>query len=319
MSDQSGLKAELEVEGVAPLPAGPTAEPQTAGIKATHESNSTDDRKTFEDEVKEEEKEENQEKEEEWEDQEEEEDEKDNQEEQEGDKRNQEKEDEWEDQEEEEEKVSGSSLQEPSTLPWPGDKDKKLQADNDDEIHLGKAVSDPEERDTRISGGSPDLSEEQSQTESNLKGKAKWRESMPEGERWRDDEIQMQPYNKGDGSLADDEDDEQEEEEGEESHWISEKAALGFTPQVKIVRPSSKELPEESRVFIERDIEKEPQVEPKSAIQTYSNWDYEDEKFCEYNMNNHFYVIDRLTSTVIHPLLRLTETLHNLLGFVVKT
>ncbi|TMS18599.1 Transmembrane protein 79 [Larimichthys crocea] len=102
---------------------------------------------------------------------------------------------------------------------------------------------------------------------------------MPEGERWRDDEIEVQRHDKGDGSLADDEEEEEEEEEGE-SHWISEKAALGFTPQVTIVRPSSKELPEESRLFIERDEKEEPQMEPDSAMQYYPEWtEQQDDKY----------------------------------------
>ncbi|KAE8281921.1 hypothetical protein D5F01_LYC19310 [Larimichthys crocea] len=151
----------------------------------------------------------------------------------------------------EEEEMTKSAHLEPSTLPW-SDKDKRPLTDSDNGVWSGKIVSEPEERDTGISGGSQDLSEEQSQAESDRKSKAKWRESMPEGERWRDDEIEVQRHDKGDGSLADDEEEEEEEEEGE-SHWISEKAALGFTPQVTIVRPSSKELPEESRLFIERD------------------------------------------------------------------
>lgn len=190
--------------------------------------------------------------------------------------------------EKEEEEVSSSALLEPSTLPWPEDKDKRPQTDNSDEIWSEKGVSEPEEGDTGISGGSQDLSEGQSQAESDRKSKAKWRESMPEGERWRDDEIEVQRDDKGDGSLADDEDEEEEEKEEEESNWISEKAALGFTPQVTIVRPSSKELPEESSFFIEKDTEKELQMEPDSAVQFYPDWKEQDDKYCEYNTQSHF-------------------------------
>lgn len=179
--------------------------------------------------------------------------------------------------EEEEEEVTSSAHLEPSTLPWPGDKDKRPQTDNDDGVWSEKGVSEPEERDTGISRGSQDLSEEQSQAESDIK--SKWRESMPEGEKWRDDEIEVQRDNKGDGSLADDE---EEDEEGE-SNWISEKAALSFTPKVTIVRPSSKEFSEESRLFIEKDIENEPQTEPDSAAQFYPEWTEQDDKYylCE--------------------------------------
>ncbi|XP_059205075.1 transmembrane protein 79-like [Centropristis striata] len=183
--------------------------------------------------------------------------------------------------EEEEEEVTRSAHLEPSTLPWPGDKDKRPQRDNDDGVWSEKGVSEPEERDTGISAGSQDLSEERSQAESDRK--SKWRESMPEGERWRDDEIEAQRDDKGEGSLADDEDEEEEEEE--ESKWFSEKAALGFTPQVTIVRPSSKEIPEESSLFIEKDEEKEPQAELQEEY--YPEWTEEEDKY---------YVCERLCS-----------------------
>uniref|UniRef100_A0A3Q1IBJ3 Uncharacterized protein n=2 Tax=Anabas testudineus TaxID=64144 RepID=A0A3Q1IBJ3_ANATE len=96
---------------------------------------------------------------------------------------------------------------------------------------------------------------------------------MPEGERWRD-EIEMQKDHKSNKSVAD----EEEEQEGA-MNWISEKGTLGFIPQVTIVRPSSKELPEESRHFMER----EPQMEPDSAAQFYSEWTEQDDKYylCE--------------------------------------
>ncbi|XP_070777840.1 transmembrane protein 79-like [Enoplosus armatus] len=181
---------------------------------------------------------------------------------------------------EEEEEMTSSALLEPSTLPWPGDKDKRPQMDIDDGDWSEKRVSEPEERDTGISGGSQDLSEVQSQTESDRKGKAKWRESMPEGERWRDDEIEVQRDDKGDSSLADDE---AEEDEEEDSNWISEKAAQSFTPRVTIVSPTSKELPEESRLFIEKDDKTEPQMDPDSAEQFYPEWTEQDDKYylCE--------------------------------------
>ncbi|XP_078124021.1 uncharacterized protein tmem79a isoform X1 [Sander vitreus] len=180
-----------------------------------------------------------------------------------------------EDDSKEEEEVTSSAHLEPSTLPWPGNKDKRPQTDDDDGVWSEKGVWEPEERDTGISGGSQDLSEEQSQAESDTK--SKWRESMPEGERWRDDEIEVQRDDKGDGSLADDE---EEEKEKEELHWIPEKAVLGFSPQVTIVRPSSKELPEESQLFIE----KEPQTEPDSVAQVYQEWTKQDDNYylCEH-------------------------------------
>ncbi|KAM7373309.1 hypothetical protein PAMP_008172 [Pampus punctatissimus] len=242
MSDQNGLLSELIEEAAplpaeaAPLPADPIAEPQIAGSKKPHESDSIEDRKTFEDRENEEEL-----------------------------------------KEKEEEEVCSSAHLEPSTLPWPGDKHKSPQTDNDDKISSEKGVSEPEEKDTGIDEESQELYEEQSQAESDRTAKAKWRESMPEGERWRGDEIEVQRDDKGDGSLADDEDEGDEKEE-DESNWISEKAALGFTPRVTIVRPASKELPEESRLLIENNPEKEPQMKPDS-VQYNPDWTEQDDKY----------------------------------------
>ncbi|XP_032391407.1 transmembrane protein 79 isoform X2 [Etheostoma spectabile] len=175
----------------------------------------------------------------------------------------QEEEEEDEDDTKKEEELTRSAHLEPSTLPWPGDKDKRPQMENEDGVWSEK-------------GGSQDLSEEQSQAESDTK--SKWRESMPEGERWRDDEMEMQRDDKGDGSLADDE--EEEKEKGGESNWIPEKAFLSFSPHVTIVRPSGKELPEESQVFIE----KEPQTEPDLAPQVHQERTKQDDKYylCEH-------------------------------------
>ncbi|XP_018540594.2 LOW QUALITY PROTEIN: transmembrane protein 79 [Lates calcarifer] len=253
MSGQGGLISEL-IEDVALSPDGPTAEPQIAGNKKPQESDSVEERHKITDDDDEEEEEVLKE------------------------------EQDQEEEEEEEEEVTGSALLEPSTLPWPGDKDKRPQLDNDDGVWSEKGVSEPEERDTGISRGSQDLSEEQSQSESERKSKAKWRESMPEGERWRDDEIEVQRDDKGDGSQADDEEEDDDEEEEDESNWMSEKAALSFTPQVTIVHPSSKELPEGSQLFIEKDDEREPQVEPASAMQYYPEWMEQDDKYymCEH-------------------------------------
>ncbi|XP_035038033.1 transmembrane protein 79 [Hippoglossus stenolepis] len=180
---------------------------------------------------------------------------------------------------EEEEEAISSALLEPSTLPWPGDKDKRPQTDTSDGAWSERGGSKPEERDTGISAGSLDLSEKQSEAESDRKGKAKWRESMPEGDRWRDDEDE--PQRDGDGSQADDEYEEEEAGGGGESHWMSEKPALGFTPQVTIVHPSGKSPPEESRLFIEKDAEQ--QVDPDGAAQLDSEWTEQDDKYylCE--------------------------------------
>lgn len=223
----------LVSEEVAVSPAGPAAEPQIAP-KKVQDGKSIEERREITDEEEEEEGEEE------------------------------------EEEEEDEEEKTTSALLEPSTLPWPADKDG---------VWSEKRVPEPEEKDTEVTGGSQDLPEE-----SDRKSKARWRESMPEGERWRDDESEVQKDDKGDGSLADDEDEEEEEEEGGgESKWISEKAALGFTPQVTIVCPSRKEPPAESRLFVERDAKEEAQREPDSAAQFYPEWTEQDGKYCEYN------------------------------------
>lgn len=181
----------------------------------------------------------------------------------------------------EEEMITSAHL-EPSTLPWPGDKDRKPQTVNDDGDWSEKRISEPEEMDPEKNRGEQDPPEEL--REGDRKSKARWRESMPEGERWRDDEIEVQKQNdKEDGSLADDEDEEEEDDDDgeEETHWMSEKPVPGFTPQVTIVCPSGKELPEESRVYSER-VEKEVvQMEPNSAAQFYPEWTGEDDEYCE--------------------------------------
>ncbi|XP_069033085.1 transmembrane protein 79-like isoform X1 [Embiotoca jacksoni] len=152
-----------------------------------------------------------------------------------------------EEEEEEEEEVTSSAHLEPCTLPWPGDKDKKPLTDTEDGVWSERGASKPEER---------DLSEDRDL-------KTKWRESMPEGERWGDDE------------------EEDDEEEDEEPKWISEKAALSFTPHVTIVCPSSQELPEESGPFAE---ETDRLVtEPDPAVPFRPEWTDEDDGYylCE--------------------------------------
>lgn len=242
MSDRGGLVSEL-IKDVELSPAGLTAEPQIAGRKMSQESNSAEEMNKMTDE-------------------------------EEDDELKEEEDHEEDEEEEEEEEVTRSALLEPSTLPWSGD--KKLQTDNAHGVWSEKGASEPEERDAEISGGNQVVSEEQRQAESDRKSKAKWRESMPEGERWRDDEIEVQQDHKKDKSVAD-----EEGEQKGEMNWISEKATLGFIPQVTIVHPSSKELPEESRHFIEKDIDRESQMEPDSAAQIYSEWTEQDDKYCE--------------------------------------
>ncbi|KAF7653817.1 hypothetical protein LDENG_00078130 [Lucifuga dentata] len=168
-----------------------------------------------------------------------------------------------------EEEEEGVVVLQVSTLPWPGDKDKRPQTDTDDGVWSEKGGLEQ----MATSGGSQKLSEVQNQAESNRKRQNKWRESMPEGEKWRDDEIEVERGEKGDSSLADDE--EEEEEEDGLSNWMPEKAALVFTPQVKIVQPLNKELPEED--FTE-EVQKEPQPEPSSALLLHPDWTEQDDK-----------------------------------------
>ncbi|XP_008420417.1 transmembrane protein 79 [Poecilia reticulata] len=173
-----------------------------------------------------------------------------------------------EEEEEEEEEMVKSAHFEPSTLPWSGDKHRRLLLEQDDDV-LG-----PEEKD---SGLSQDLSEERSQADGDVRSKAKWRESMPEGERWRDDEIALQRSNKGDGSLADDED------EGDDG-WMSEKPSMGFTPHVRIVCPTTKELPEEERYYreeekVEEEEKRELNMEHNPDAQFYHEWEDQEDKY----------------------------------------
>lgn len=169
-----------------------------------------------------------------------------------------------EDEEEEEEEAVSSAHLEPSTLPWSGDKPK---APDNDQGSSEKPASQSE--DEEMYRGSPDLAHPHKESSSN--NKSRWRESMPEGDRWRDDVIEVQQDDKRDSSLPNDETEGEEEGEGEPM-WISEKAPLGFTPHVKIVQPSYNEQPEESRVFFKKDEEEELQMKPDSTAQFYPDW-----------------------------------------------
>lgn len=190
-----------------------------------------------------------------------------------------EEEDEKEEEEDEEEVVSSARL-EPSTLRWSGDKPKELE---NDQGSLEKPA--PQSEDEEMDRGSPDL--QHPDAESSPNSKARWRESMPEGDRWRDDVIEVQQHHKRDSSLADDEAEEEEEEKEEEEEsegklmWIAEKAPLGFTPHVTIVHQSYKEQPEESRVFFRNNEEEELQMKPNSAAQFYPDWTEEENQHSE--------------------------------------
>ncbi|XP_056154604.1 transmembrane protein 79 [Lampris incognitus] len=212
-------------------------------------------------------------------------------------------EEEEDDSPEEEEEVTGSAMLEPSTLPWPGDKETRVETENNG-ASSESATGEQPESNSKTRGGSRDLSEDGSKTESDRNDKAKWRESMPEGERWRDEVVEVDVSRKGDGSLADDEDDE-EVEEDESGYWMAEKAALVFTPQVNILRPSSKVPPEESVYYAERDAEKEAPTE--SALPYYPEWTEQEDKYlylCEHSCSEKVKLsLGTAAAVVLFPLL----------------
>lgn len=173
--------------------------------------------------------------------------------------------------EEEEEEAVTSAHQEPSTLPWSGDKHR-----TPDNHQVSSEKPAPQPDDKEIYRGSPDLPHPHK--ESSNYSKARWRESMPEGDRWRDEVKEVQWDDKDDCSMADDE----AEEEGEgESKWIPQKAPLGFMANVKIVQPSCRDEPEECRVFLKKKEEEEEQMRPDSAARFYPDWTEEDHKHSE--------------------------------------
>uniref|UniRef100_A0A3P9J558 Transmembrane protein 79b n=1 Tax=Oryzias latipes TaxID=8090 RepID=A0A3P9J558_ORYLA len=121
--------------------------------------------------------------------------------------------------EEEEEGGGGRSpaLQESSTLLWSGHLNRK--------ILLEQGGGGPEEGELEVTD------------------RSRWRESMPEGEKWRDEEPKEE-----DCWLADD-----EEEEDEDGDAMSVKPATEFTPHVTIVNQNHN--PEEVRAFAEEEVE----------------------------------------------------------------
>lgn len=173
---------------------------------------------------------------------------------------------------EEEEEAVTSAHEEPSTLPWSGDKHR---TPDNHQASSEKPALPPD--DEEMYRGSPDLPHPHK--ESSECSKARWRESMPEGDRWRDEVREVQRDDKDDSSMADDEAEEEEEEEGEaESTRIPQKAPLGFMANVKIVQPSYRDEPEECRVFLKKE---EEERRPDSAARFYPDWTEEDDKRSE--------------------------------------
>uniref|UniRef100_A0A8C6S360 Transmembrane protein 79a n=1 Tax=Neogobius melanostomus TaxID=47308 RepID=A0A8C6S360_9GOBI len=199
---------------------------------------------------------------------------------------------------EHDEETGVCAAMEPCTLPWPGDRKPQIEQDDDG------IWSEKEEGDTGISAGSQDMSEKQSQGEEGWIGnKSKWRESMPEGERWRSDEFRL-GEDKGGGSLADDED---EGDEDVEVDWKAEKGVPEFTPQVTIVRISSKDLQEEQErpLFEETDGYTEPYAKEGSA-QMYHEWPPQDDKIylCEDSCGERLkLILSTVAGALLFPLL----------------
>ncbi|XP_029514198.2 uncharacterized protein tmem79a isoform X2 [Oncorhynchus nerka] len=183
-----------------------------------------------------------------------------------------------EDDKQEVKKETSSAALEPSTLLWLGDG----EGEKGGVVSESEGAEDEEEeaeREAERIGGSTELLEgQESQPESEQK--AKWRESMPEGERWRDDELEGGQGEEMDCSLADD------EEEWEEGpvNWMPEKVAQVFTPTV-IVRPSSnrEEFPLENSKYGEMDTEKRPFLEPQTPtappVFYYPQWTEEPDNY----------------------------------------
>ncbi|XP_046874790.1 uncharacterized protein tmem79a isoform X1 [Hypomesus transpacificus] len=121
--------------------------------------------------------------------------------------------------------------------------------------------------------------EKEEKCQSENKARFKWRESMPEGERWMKDGVEkMGEHSDGShGSVPDNQDMNRDYPED----WTSEKEAPFFSPQVNIVCPSWKqELPQENEEELP---EKRPLMEPHtttiSPVQYYSELTEEDDDF----------------------------------------
>ncbi|XP_062302166.1 uncharacterized protein tmem79a isoform X2 [Osmerus eperlanus] len=121
--------------------------------------------------------------------------------------------------------------------------------------------------------------EKEEKSHSENKARFKWRESMPEGERWMEDGVERTGEH-GDGSHGSVPDNQDMNREYLED-CIAEKEAPFFSPKVNIVCPSWKqELPQENE---EELLEKRPLMEPHttiSPVQYYPEWTEEDDFTC---------------------------------------
>ena len=172
--------------------------------------------------------------------------------------------------EEEEEEEACSALSEPSTLPWPGDKLGRTPGAEDS--GTASAID-------RVSEGESDGGQSGRHAERTLKRRPKWRESMPEGERWRAYESEALHGDKGSGSLADGEEEEDDDDDDGSVNWMPEKAALVFTPQVNIVNQGETEgVPGENMYRDDPMNESEPQAMSTVEVHEYSDWPEEEEE-----------------------------------------
>ncbi|CAL8297961.1 unnamed protein product [Lota lota] len=179
-------------------------------------------------------------------------------------------EEEEEEEEEKEESEACSGLSEPSTLPCQGDKLGMMPGAEDSGPSSAKGRVAEEE-----SGGS----QSRRQAEGEMKRRSKWRESMPEGERWRAYEIEAQQGDKSSGSLADGE--EEDDDDDGSVNWMPEKAALIFTPRVNVVNQGEREsAPVENTHHDDPMNEKEPRATSTVEVPQFSEWPNEDYIYC---------------------------------------
>ncbi|KAJ8000228.1 hypothetical protein DPEC_G00202660 [Dallia pectoralis] len=182
---------------------------------------------------------------------------------------------------EDEVQTNRSAAVEPSTLTWPEDRERERAGERGVLGPDGGAVGKPERRTENGVGSQELLQKRENQPESETK--TTWRDSMPEGDRWRDEEVGERQVKQTDGTLADDE--EEDEDEDTLNNWMPEQAAHVFTPTV-IVRPSSKleEIP--LKYFHNGEMHGancnflEPVTPTAPQVQYYPQWTEEPEDVC---------------------------------------
>lgn len=105
---------------------------------------------------------------------------------------------------------------------------------------------------------------------------SKWRQSMPEGDRWMDGEIESEEENDCYKSVVDN----QEDEDNNKQNRISDKTDQFFSPQVNILRPLSKaelQLENEENIFEMVPLLK-TQAHTCSPVQSYPEWTEREDK-----------------------------------------